>query len=509
MSGNSESKEIERDLRFLAKSSLFVFIGLFLSKVLTYIYRVLIARYFGPDSYGVFSLALIVLGIFISLSSVGLPGGISRFVPYYLGEKQYGKVSYLLKFSGFVMVLISLFLGIVMFLTSDLIALNFFEDSNLVIPLKIFSLLVPLSVIGNLFLDIIKSHEKPGWYSFLSNILSNFSKVAALLFLILIGVSVNSIYLSYAFSIIAVLIVSLLFLRKIFGTRKTKDISAKEKRYIRREILSYSWPLIVLGLITKLYAWTDSLTIGYFLNATEVGYYNAALPIALLLSIAPEIFMVLFVPIINRSFSKKNNVSTSELSKQVSKWIFIINIPLFFILIIFPGVLLNLLFGPEYLVAENALRILSLGSFLSSFLYISEKLILMKGKSKVILINVVITLAINLVLNILLVPKYGIAGAAASTSFVWFLMAIILTTEGYHYTKIIPIRRKVIKISLISLIPLAVILLARKFVEVNIYSLVLIGFLYVLLYVLLIIFTKALDRNDLLIIKAIRKKIGF
>ncbi len=66
----SSSSEINTGLKMLAKSSMIVLIGIFLSKLFTYIYRIVIARYFGPEVYGVFSLALIILGFFIAFSSL-------------------------------------------------------------------------------------------------------------------------------------------------------------------------------------------------------------------------------------------------------------------------------------------------------------------------------------------------------------------------------------------------------------------------------------------------------
>ena len=60
-----DAKEVNQGLKILAKSSIIVFIGIFLSKILIYIYRIIIARNFGPEVYGLFSLAIIIMGWFL------------------------------------------------------------------------------------------------------------------------------------------------------------------------------------------------------------------------------------------------------------------------------------------------------------------------------------------------------------------------------------------------------------------------------------------------------------
>ena len=81
--------EINTGLKLIAKSSIVVFIGVFLSKLLTYIYRILIARHFGPEIYGLYSLASIVLGLFVVVSSFGLINGLTRFIPIYRGKNKF------------------------------------------------------------------------------------------------------------------------------------------------------------------------------------------------------------------------------------------------------------------------------------------------------------------------------------------------------------------------------------------------------------------------------------
>ena len=92
-------QEIDNKLKLIMKSSIIVFIGLFLSKIFIFGYRVLIARYFGAEIYGLFSLALMVVGWFIAFSSLGLNQGVLRYVSFYRGKKDLNKIRFIINFS--------------------------------------------------------------------------------------------------------------------------------------------------------------------------------------------------------------------------------------------------------------------------------------------------------------------------------------------------------------------------------------------------------------------------
>ena len=138
-------------------------------------------------------------------------------------------------------------------------------------------------------------------------------------------------------------------------------------------------------------------------GAYMVGIYNAAIPIASLMTIASGLFARLFLPMITKEFSNKNLDIVKELSKQTQKWILIINMPALVLILLFPGAFINLLFGSEYLAAENALRFLAVAYFFVSMSLTSNSIITMAGKSKTTLINILFVTLLNFFLDILVI----------------------------------------------------------------------------------------------------------
>ena len=509
-----KDSDIDSSLKLLAKSSLIVLVGIFMSKILSYIYRIIIARYYGPEVYGLFSLAAIISGFFIVFSALGLNEGLLRYIAFYRGKKQISKIRNILKISLTVLFFSGIIAGIILFLASDYISIRIFHNYNLIFFLRIFSFAIPLFVLSQIFLSIIRAYERIGVYSFAFNILQNFIKVLFLVIFIAFSFNSDSISFSYVLGIFSMLIFSYFYCKY-----KIPEVFLKDKFYDKKLIknfFSYSWPLLFFGVAANLLGWIDSLILGYLKSMANVGIYNAVMPIALLLTFAPELFTPLFFPLITKKFSEKSFKTIEQISKQVTKWIFIINLPIFIIMILFPGAIINILFGPEYLIASDALRILAIGALVYTTFNLSSQLISMTGRSKTILVDMVLTSIVSIILNFILIPQKevlflnnetGLIGAALATAMSWVFFSVILVFQTKKYLSITPVRRKMINIALYSLIPIIFLLLLRVFFKSNIISLILIFILFILVYVFIIFITKSLDNNDLMIIRDLKRKL--
>lgn len=505
-----QNKSVNRYLKLLLASSVIAFIGIFLSKVFSYLHRIIVARYFGPEEYGLFLLAFVILGTIGAFASLGLQEGLLRFIPRQRVKNDKERIRYLLLLSSRVTICTGTIAGVVLFIFSETIAQSIFSNIALTPYLRVFSILIPLTLLNNILLATIKSFEKIAIYSFIYNFSQNFVKVVALVALIFLGVTQGAIIWSQVITILWIFFISYYFARKLsprifLGVSK---LAPNDRDVLRRSLISYSWPIMFYSILGSILYWVDSFSIGYFIGVKEVGFYNVAVPTAALLTFAPEIFMQLFFPLINREYSKGNIKVIRELSKQVSKWIFMVNLPLFLLMLIFPGTIINLLFGSQYLSAVNSLRILAIGSFIFSMFVISTNLLNMAGKSKVILVNTIVIGVVDLVLNIIFVPLYGINGAALTTMVSFILLGSLLYLETKSYVSIVPFRRKMMRICLVTTIPLILLLFLRSILPITLLTVILLGLMFCSVYLILIFATKCLDENDLAILNGIKNKIN-
>jgi O-antigen/teichoic acid export membrane protein len=499
---------LDNSLKLIAKSSFILFFFVVLSKILTLFYRIVISG-ISTEVYGLFSLAVMVSGWVVAFASLGLFGGITRYVSYYRGKNQINKINYLIKISLIAALISSILAGILLFLLAEFISLNIFNKPDLIIYLKGFSLAIPLTILSGILLSIIQAFEKVKIYSFLRNVLDNGIKLLILLILIWIGFKTKAVIYSYISGMFIVLIIAFYICKyKIPELFKKHLLNKKTKKQITQKLFSYSWPLIFTGLVAFIFSWLDLFAIGYFIeDVAQAGIYSAAVPLAALMAIAPGLFIQLFFPLITKEFAKKDNKVIKEMSKQIGKWIFIINLPFLILILLFPGAIINLFFKPEYLAASESLRFLAIGMFFYSIFIISENLLSMAGKSKIVLSNVIIASILNLILNFILVPKYGINGAAFATMMTYILWSILSLAQAHYKTQIIPIKTKMLTILLISTLPTIILFYTKKIIPPNSITLALQTSLFLLIYILLIFLTKCLDKNDLMVLRAIKNKV--
>ncbi|MBM3206820.1 MAG: flippase, partial [Candidatus Staskawiczbacteria bacterium] len=463
-------------------------------------------RSFGPEEYGLFSLATMVVILFVSLASLGIPEGLVRTIAFYRGRNKRTEIGVIVSRSLTLLFTISIIGGILLFLTAEIISRNIFHSEALIPFLKISAISIPFFILGNTYLAILRAYEKIVAYSIIMNIVQNGVKVGTLFLFIILGMRENTVMLSYLFGLIAMFLCA-------YSASKSLNIMSKEKIDLKRQkvifskMFSYAWPLSLLSLASFFLYWIDSFVIGYFMNSEAVGFYNAAVPIAALIMIAPDIIVQLFFPIVTKEYSKKNISVIEGASKQTTKWIFIANLPLTAILFIFPGAVINLLFGPEYLIAENALRLLAIGSLFGSLSIIPAHLISMTGRSKLMFFNILAMLILNLFLTIVLVPKYGINGAAFSTMIIFIAVSIIYFLQTRHILSFFPLRRRMLRVGLATILPVVLLSYLKLFFSLTWLVVLFFGVLFFILYLGAIILLKCLDEHDISLINEIKNKI--
>lgn len=275
-----ESKEenLNKNLKLIAKSSMIVFIGLFLSKILTYVYRIIIARYFGVETYGLFSLAVSISSLFTAVVTLGFADGLVRYISLYRGREDKERIKYLIRFSLVVLLFSSIFAGVVLFLFSDFISLTFFHNADLSIFLKIFSFVIPTFAFASIFYSVIRGFEKISWYSFITNIFTNVLKVALIVLLIIFGLTSNAVSFSYVFGIFGMLVLAYLVARyKIPEAFGIYSLKKEEKIETRRTFVYYSLPVMFFTVISFTLSNIDSYMIGFFKGVVDVA--TALLPV--------------------------------------------------------------------------------------------------------------------------------------------------------------------------------------------------------------------------------------
>jgi O-antigen/teichoic acid export membrane protein len=215
----------------------------------------------------------------------------------------------------------------------------------------------------------------------------------------------------YSFVVIFVIstaVVYFFLFKKNFPKSLTHNFSSTE-------ILRTSYPMALSAISYFLMQSTDVLFISAYDTFESVAYYSIAVKLATVTALALISVNIVIAPKIASIYNDKNFSQLKLILKKATRINVVISLPIIILLLFFSEYVLST-FGSNYILAKNALWILLIAQFFNSITGPSALYLNMTGRQKKLNGILVISLLINVVLNIILVPDFGMLGAAISTT---------------------------------------------------------------------------------------------
>jgi O-antigen/teichoic acid export membrane protein len=499
-------KDIEgiSSLKTLVKGAGILLLGLVLSKFITYFTRIFIARYFGPEEYGLFSLGLAVISFASVFTLLGLPSGVTRYISYFRSQNEDAKVKGVLIFSLWFVALTSIILGGVIFLISPQIAELVFHNQEFKTLLRVFAISIPFASLTSILSSSYVGFKEIKYRVYTERIILNLLKLGLIVLFGVLGYGVLGLAFAYTLATVITFLVALYFLeKKLLSLR-----SSIYPEFIKRELLFFSLPLMASSFVKTVVTRIDIIMIGYFITATDVGIYNVAVPTAQLLTIFTASMSALFLPILSELYAKKRKNDLALVYKTVVKWTFYLNYPLLLMMVFFPTQIINLLFGAEYASGALPLSILSIGLFMGTLFFAPTTLTIMAKKTRIIFSISTVLMVVNILLNLSMIPRFGINGAAAATTITFIFNAVLIIGYSWRNIGISPFSKGLVKSVPIGLFSMLIVYTSEKFIFDSIdgplFILIIIPFL--IIYAVSLLIFNELQREDIEILKVIEKK---
>ena len=475
--------------------------------LLGFIGRIILVRYITQTEYGIYCLALVIISIFATISTLGLGEGSTRYIAYFRGKNEEGKVKGIISSSIKIAIIASISLAVISFFASHFISTSIFHTLALSTPLKIFSIAIPFTVLINVFIAIFRGFDRVDARVYFQDILRPVLYLLFLIAVVLFGLSFLGVICAYLASIAITCVVFVMYMvrKSPLAIRSGSSVTNP----MTKELLFFSVPLLAVSMLMMVMSWTDTLMLGYFKTPDVVGVYNAALPLASLLLIVINSLGFLYTPIISNLYGKNQIEEMKRSYIILTKWSFLATLPIFFVLFLFPSVVLNLLFGSRYIGASVALQILSLGLFVGTITGHNYNTLIAMGKTNILMHIFLISGVTNIILNVTLIPSLGIVGAAIASAFAVAMANIIISMKLYQFSRIHPLTRNYLKSVIISIgIIFIIYIIAKNFLVVTFWMLILFFMLFLLVYALLLLLTKSFDNEDVMILLEIEKRFG-
>lgn len=474
-------------------------IGKFASLGIGLLISVLIARGLGASEYGLYASVLAILAIVPMLFSFGLAQTVNVQLPRLrVSPDNHAGVSFFIKRFFTLRLLISVLMGLVLYFWAPQIA-EFMNHPEITEYLRIGSFYIVFTGLAD-FLSTIYVAELKLKTVVCIGVINQILSLSLIYSALKLNLGITGLlYVSLIVSIFTLIIY--LFLSKKYLLAASHKFNLKE--YYAIGITAWLIALMTFALGKEI----DIVLLNYYtIPIVEIGFYGLSFGLVTMLSF----FSAGLGPIAQTVFSERyTNEGNAGLANS---WFIIIKIgmllivPFFFFSLFNVYSIIGVLYGEEYINAAPIFQIIALFKLMYVFSGASFAMpvFYLIRKKKIGLALRTSTGLMNLVLDIILIPMYGVMGAVFATGFSTFIIGLI---EIGVVFKNIPVKypflfvAKLISICLLALVP------SFFITGDNIFSLLLAGISYVLAFVFFMAIFKPIGDEEKELIKGVNEKV--
>lgn len=372
-------------------------------------YSILLARLLGADGAGLYYLAFTVISIATVIGRLGLDNTLLRFTSIHAASKQWETVKAVGSLGLRLAAAASLVVTALIILLAPLISTQVFREVELTKPLIFMALsIVPLALL-NLNAEILKGLKHVREAMIIQGVSLPF---LAALFLIVFAEPFGLSGAVIGYTVATVIVCTASF---IVVTKKTPNSHQAGTTIERRELLATSWPLLVVAVMNLVIGLTDTIMLGIFMDSEAVGIYGVALRATRLSSLVLIAVNSVVASEFSALWDAKKQADLSRLARFTTLGMTGISLLIFIVFLMFPQFIMGV-FGPDFSEGSRTLIILAIGQLITLGTGPVAILLMMTGHEKFHRNTVLGSAMINIILNGILIPLYGIEGAAIATA---------------------------------------------------------------------------------------------
>lgn len=474
------SKEISLVLIANVCTSLFAFIQL---AVLT--------KWLGVNLYGIWSVINVTIMLIVPIASLSFGASIIRFLSIeknklIIKEDFSSSFSTILIF-GFILLITLCFF-------SDYIAINVLKNVNYSFYIKLASILIILISLHSLTVAFLRTFRKIKLYSTLT-VIQYLSQVILICFSLLLNFKLTGVIISFIINWFLFTAINFFIIYKEVGFQLPKF--TRSKIYLK-----YGIPLIPNFGIMWVISLSDRYIISYFLDNVATGIYSAAYILSNQAGFLLGAITVVLFPAISKSFDEQNIKETKNYLKYSLKYFFLFSIPATFGLWILAKPILQIFTTTKFLSGEIIIPFIALGSIFGGLFQICIYIVHLVKKTYLTIRLLTISAVLNIVLNIILIPRMGIIGAAIATLISYGILGLLTLMVTRKYLSFSIDFISLIKSVIASIIMSIFLWLIQPWSIISLLLSILLGSI---IYFTVIILIKGLGKKELIFIRNLIK----
>jgi len=386
-------------------------VGLAAGAVLSMVNEVLAARFLGVTSYGLYALAMMAARVGEKIAVFGVPVSVLHYLPVYLSRDERRHAL------GTVVggIPLSLGLGLVLafglWMGADWIATHVLGQPEAAHFLRILGFAIPLMALIDLLGEITRGFGRALPYVVLRNLVPQLCSMAVLIWLFLSRGSQIGVAYAQIFGLGLGVVVGIGFVLHLVRTR----IGPLRPILQLRRLYGYAAPIVLNTMVSLAMVWTDLFLLGVLTDASTVGTYRGCMQITLVFDLIWTAFSSATATLYTVLIADGRRAQLQETYTAAGRLASLAAIPLLLLIMVNGGDILGLL-GPAFAVGALPLFILACGQFFKLAFGAASIVLNVGGRQSLEAGNVALAAGVNLILNLMLIPVFGLLGAALATA---------------------------------------------------------------------------------------------
>ncbi len=394
---------------------------------LGYVVIYLISRKNGAEGVGYYSLInqlLLLLGV---IATLGMNVSVLRYVGQYNNATDAPQMRNLYARILSMVIPVSIVLGLLVFLSSEQIALYVFKNINYTQAIEITGIALPFFALNRIGVEFIRGLKKLKISEFIRSVLRPL--IVAICLIIYWSAKIPNVYIIYFF--VLGVVINSFFSNGAIWMYLLKIESPKKRLLSRIELLTVSTPMMVTAISSTLMAAVSLFMIEYFTTTDKVGIYGVAFRISQLIAIVLVVVNTIAAPKFSELFWAKKTEELQKVIRQSAKMMFWAALFLSIAVIIASKWVLGI-FGDDFASGQLTLIVLVIGQLINAATGSVGLFLNMSGNQKVLRNTALISLALQCIIAVILIPLMGILGAAIASTVagsLWNLMCILYVSK--------------------------------------------------------------------------------
>lgn len=392
--------------------------------LLGFIYIPILTKGLGANLYGIWSLINVTISLIIPFAMLTFGMSIVRFLGT---EKDMGIIREDILSAYSTVCILGAVFALLLFFLSDILAESIFKDVGSSFYIRLASVLILVDSIRMLTLAFFRMRGKIGLRTILALSYSTFS----------VGLVIIFIQLDYKLTgLITALIISGILFNLITLSMVLRQTGVQLPRFSRlKSYVKWGVPLIPNTALLWIIHMSDRYLVSYFLGVTAVGIYGAAYAIGGYAALVLAPLTTVLYPNVSKTYGEGNLGETRNYLKYSVKYLMMIAIPSALGLSVLAKPILQVLTTPEFISGYIIVPFVAAGTVLFAFRQVCNHVLYLFDKTYWSLTILVTSAVLNVVLNLILIPRMGVLGAAVATLIAYGVLGILTLMVTRRYLK--------------------------------------------------------------------------